>query len=764
MKIENWKKYIVIMMTLFIALNICGCDTKKDVEEIKQGMQPADIAETTYEATELAIDGLQGEICSVLVKNKKIYIQTYEGIFENEGEIQESEVELLRFYTANLDGSNLQEVKLHLPEKEYLNAIFVEQNGTYIVTTFCYNQKGEQVNDELIKFDVDGKEILRKKIEELNVQEKDLINQILVDEKGKIVLVGGSQLYILDGNFQLTREIAVEDNWKLVDIAVTKAGQIICVESNFMDSNVSVRVRGLNVENGNWGEIYDIDCNDYSGNDYIMYGMDTDLYYRNNSGIYSFDIAEKKSIKLLDYEASYLTLEEADRIVPMGEGKFIGVAYHDGSKKKNSGLVVYSKAASVDNENRQAIIYGGLWINDDVKNEILAFNKENKEYRIEIRDYGVEEDPIAKMNTDIIAGNIPDIIDLSYTSAEKYVEMGLLEDLTAYLEKDSEISTQDIIDSVLEAMKIDGTLYYVAPGFSIKTIAGRTKDVGTGTGWTFSEMKQLLEKKGKDVRLFYDEASIGKASLLYYFLESGYADYIDWKTGKCSFNSQEFKELLEFCNSRGLNTGTELSGEEDVENVPSQIRAGEVLLYVNNGLLLEDIPINSQIFGEDITYIGYPNKQRQGSYFEFSHQIGISSKSKVKEEAWEFIRTFLTKEYQGNCLSYETIPTRQDCFEMKIKAKTTTKAYTDEFGNEIEPLHDAWFWGNVKLQKEPLSQEDVDTYISLVNNTKRVKNYDEEILEIIMEEAQVYFEGDKKLNKTVKIIQKRIETYVNEQR
>ena len=398
---------------------------------------------------------------------------------------------------------------------------------------------------------------------------------------------------------------------------------------------------------------------------------------------------------------------------------------------------------------------------------IMAFNKKNKDYKIEIKDYIEEKDPIGRLNADILAGNAPDILELQSLPVQKYVQIGLLESLTPYFERDAEISTDDMIDSVLEAMKIDNELYYVCSSFNLNTVAARTRDVGNKRGWTFSEMKALLEEKDEGVSLFYDTDEMSKLGLLYYFLETGQADYVDWKTGECTFNSQEFMDMLQYCNNKGSDKEKDVSDTEEMElidSTPSRIRAGEVLLYVDRGLTLKQVQVDRQLFDEDITYIGYPNESKQGSYLVPGTPIGISSTSDVKDKAWEFVRTFVTKEYQGRNVDLDMLPTRQDCFDMNIQANMTAKTYTDEFGNVVEPLNDTWNWGSVELHYKPVSQEEVNAFVDLIDNTTKVVYNDDEITDIVFEEAQAYFEEDRSLEETIKIIQKRVETYVNEQK
>lgn len=757
MKNLGWRGLNLILLVIIMATTMNGCNK----------MEQKDVADVTYEATELVIEGIQGEISSFLVKNGKIYLCTYEMI---SGGIDKDDVigtEKLRFYCANMDGSNPQQIELDLEKNQYLSSITIEENNTFIGMVTTDNQTENQTNLELIRFDIDGKELLRMNIKESLCLEQDtLTNRIFLDNKGDILLFGNSKVYILNQDFKLINDVKIEDGWQIADIALAKNGQVICVENQQNVAEISTRARIFDIEKGKWGDKIKIACNSYSGSDYVMDGIDADIYYKDNSGIYSYNIENKESNKLLDYEASYITLEEADSMVPMENGKFLGVISGDVTED-NTGLVVYSKVDPASLANRKNIIYGGIAIKEKSKNAIMAFNKKNKDYKIEIKDYIEEKDPIGRLNADILAGNAPDILELQSLLVQKYVQIGLLESLTPYFERDAEISTDDMIDSVLEAMKIDNELYYVCSSFSLNTVAARTRDVGNKRGWTFSEMKALLEEKDGDVSLFYDTDEMSKLGLLYYFLETGQADYVDWKTGECTFNSQEFMDMLQYCNNKGSDKEKDVSDTEEMElidSTPSRIRAGEVLLYVDRGLTLKQVQVDRQLFDEDITYIGYPNESEQGSYLVPGTPIGISSTSDVKDKAWEFVRTFVTKEYQGRNVDLDMLPTRQDCFDMNIQANMTTKTYTDEFGNVVEPLNDTWNWGSVELHYKPVSQEEVNAFVDLIDNTTKVVYNDDEITDIVFEEAQVYFEEDRSLEETIKIIQKRVETYVNEQK
>lgn len=735
------RKKLIAVMIMFLIFIMTGCENKKKQE---------DTNEMVYEATELIIEGTKGEPALYCVKESNLYILSC----QRTAGIETFEEETFQFYKVDLDENNLIEIGKNLPKTDCVNAFLVRGDGgiTYMAS---HAEETEEIHYELVKLDMDGNELLREDItKSLNLLPDSLLGNIVEDVNGKVILSDTQMVYILDESFQLVGQVEVKDGCQLIDFARTKDGQIVCVESKEKESHISTKVCTLNVERHRWGKEIKLDIDFNINYDCITDGEDYDFYYKNN-GICGYDMAEKKGTKVLDSTVSYLTKEDVNGIVPAGDGRFIGMIYGYGMEEANTILGVYTKVDPSVIENKQTITYATYGVTDVLTRAAREFNKENKDYRIEFKEYNSDGgEDYTRMRADIAAGKVPDIINISYLglSLEQCVEKGLLEDLTPYYENDSEVSIEDLIPAVSEAMKIDGKFYYLAPYFSINTVVGKTRNVGTGTGWTFDELKALLTEKGNDVIPF---SSNEKIDILSCFLLNGLTDFVDWETGKCSFDSQDFKDILELCN-RGENENEYCADQE------TGLREGKILLKAyDSGVSLSDIQADRQIFGEDITYIGYPNKEKQGSYFDFVDMVGIYSKSPAKDKAWEFLHFVMTKEYQAKIVlpDYYAMPTRQDCFDLRVKALITTEAYIDEFGQEIEPREKGSYMG---IEYGPISQKDVDIFVNLMNHTKRRTDLDEKMIEIVMEEAQAYFEGDKSLDETTDLIQDRIQTYVNE--
>jgi ABC-type glycerol-3-phosphate transport system substrate-binding protein len=812
-----FKKSAAVCMAAVLMFSMTGCGGKSGTKEDEK---KEDSKTMVYESSDIAVDGIKGDISRVIVKGDRLYFDTYEWIeegssdkekssddstgeeaseedtgaageesteegaesentteegtdegkseeegeetpdtteedsTEDTGEDEEDAIEgktISRLYVANLDGTDAKEIPLpEMSENEYMGSMMVNDSNEICIMLNSYDEKTEQSTTSILKLDETGKELSRGDITKaLGLDENTYYNQIIMDGKGRIIAVMDNAVKILDENYKAVGEVKSDSYMDCA--AVTKDGEIICGSSGENAAQVQV----LDVDGKKWGDTMKLDLKYFSGSGSLMDGSgEYDFYYRDDNGIYGYSIEGQKSVKLMDFVASNLSSEDSWNIIPVSKDMFLGIVYDD----DGAHLVKYNKVDPADIADKTVITVGASYVDDSVKKAAIEFNKTNKQYKIEFKDYSNEEDPDTKLNADIIAGNIPDVLFINDTGhLNQYISKGILEDLTPYFDKDSDISTEDIMKPVLEAMKVDDKLYYVAASFSVSTLVASSKDVGTESGWTFEDLKKLLEEKGDSVRPFYTE---NKSDMLWSLMGVGTSDFVDWKTGECSFDSQDFKDILEICNT-GKNEETEY--DEDAPSLPSLIQEGKVLF--NEGYIsLEEIQVYKKMYKDDITFVGYPNKNKEGSYFNLNLLFGISSKSDVKDGAWEFIRTFMTKEYQGTNGNIWDTPTRQDCYDMMVKAKMTTKTYTDELGQEISPMESTYGYDDLEVEIKPSSQEEVDMYTDLINSTKKVSGYDNEIMEIIQEEAKAYFAGEKSLDDTAAIIQNRVKTYVNENR
>ena len=120
-------------------------------------------------------------------------------------------------------------------------------------------------------------------------------------------------------------------------------------------------------------------------------------------------------------------------------------------------------------------------MNYNVRQRVLDFNKKNSEYRIRMTEYsqfntGSDQNAgITKLNTEIIAGHIPDIFIVGDgLPVDKYAGKGILEDLTPYMERDfgKDAFVEDFFKTLRDK---DGKLYEIYSSFTIQTAVGLKK-------------------------------------------------------------------------------------------------------------------------------------------------------------------------------------------------------------------------------------------------------------------------------------------------
>ena len=169
------------------------------------------------------------------------------------------------------------------------------------------------------------------------------------------------------------------------------------------------------------------------------------------------------------------------------------------------------------------------------------------------------------------------------------------------------------------------------------------------------------------------------------------------------------------------------------------------------------------MFDGDISFKGYPNKEKQGTYFNFDGVLAMSSKCEDKDAAWEFMRQYISEDFQGKYY-YENyaIPTREDVYEAYVQKCTCTKETKDKYGNDLYPINGTTGWDSDEVQLKPLTEAEMSEFRKLIDGAEGEWELNSSLGDIIKEEALAYFKGDKSAEDAAKIIQNRATTYVNE--
>ena len=387
---------------------------------------------------------------------------------------------------------------------------------------------------------------------------------------------------------------------------------------------------------------------------------------------------------------------------------------------------------------------------------VLAFNRNNRDCKIDLIDYSIyntlgdSDIGIMKMVTEIFSSNPPDIVDLITISAQQYIAQGLLEDLYPLIDADRDIKRTDFISSLLEASEYEGKLYQLIPGFSIETVIGSANVVGKECGWTFEEFKNFVKSNpGK--------SSFGRRMTRYQFLTHilNYAisDFVDWQTGKCYFDSQDFIDVLELATTFPRESELYTYAEYDA------IASGNQLLFFFELNEILSVDFYHALFNGDITFIGFPSAEHRSNAFRPYINLGITSISQHKDTGWRFLRSFLVPGYQNEFQRrYSVFPALSSALETKYSEH---RLFSKDFNGNVLLGGYGIDWIELQTQNDPTYN--IAKINELIYSTSKLVQTDSVLIGIVLDEIDAFFYGDKPAEEVAKIIQNRAQTYVWEQ-
>lgn len=497
--------------------------------------------------------------------------------------------------------------------------------------------------------------------------------------------------------------------------------------------------------------------------------------YDNGDALYGYKLESGESEKILSWINSDVDSGNLTNVLPMEDGTVVAIAnYWDNSYSENTNeLVTMVRKPASEVPQKTVLTYACMYLDYNMRREILKFNRSStSNVRIEVKDYSeyaTEEDyahGLTVLANDITSGYVPDIFAVNNLPVDRYAAKGLIEDLLPYLEADTALGGRDaMVGAVLNALMTDGKLYKVCSGFEVISAIALADVVGNKPGWTLDELKAAYATlpQGASVMSRY----MTKNNILNYMLMMNIDDFIDWDTGKCSFDSQQFIDILRFTE---LFPAEYNDDDQDYVYVPTStaLKEGSQLMNIFSLYSLDDFVWE---FGADLTpytFIGLPSPDGSSrNYITCSNGLAMSSTCKDKDAAWQFMRTMLTREYQES--SYNGIPVSKAVFDAKIKEMTTIEYYTDtdDEGNK-QPKTKYYYYDEStgeEIEYTHIEQETVDKILALIDSASRTFNYGgESINQMVIEAAAPYLAGQRSAEDVAREIQSSMTLYVNEQR
>ena len=600
------------------------------------------------------------------------------------------------------------------------------------------------------------------------------IGRFAADASGYFYLTSDMTLYILDSEGTLVKTLTTE-NW--FDSLVNLPDGRVAASQWDMNGYVLLPIDPVTLE-------LDTENPIPLGNGmYDFYGMspsangEYDFLFTNGSNLMGYKLSDGSTAKILNWINSDVDPNELSNtafMLPDGRIVALETQWNDDSMTTSSSFVFLKQVPASSLEQKQIITLATLYLDYQTRSRIVKFNRSSPDFRIELRDYSeynTEEDyeaGLTKLTAELMAGNMPDILSLDGMPVGQLESRGMLTDLYPLLNADSELNGQ-LIEGVLQALDSNGKLYRTAPSFQLFTVMGGASVVGDTPGWTLKDFETALSNMPEGCEPF--NSYMTRGTILNFMLNMNWDQLVNWDTGKCSFDTGLFADILKFAarfpETYEYDEDYVWTEEDDEMN---RIASGKQMLMYTWLYDFRDWQYYNAMFGGDATCIGFPVSEGVGNAFQFDGSgYAITTGCKHPEAAWQYIRSTLTADYQEK--NVWTFPTNKVAFQKRLEEAMTPRYQTDADGNfildengeKIEEF-DYWGWSGGSVEIGAVTQAEADKILAVIDSTTRVTEYDDELYSIILTDCEAFFAGQKSAEEVSKLLQSKMTIYVNEQR
>lgn len=672
---------------------------------------------------------------------------------------------------------------------------------------YNYYEQGENKTG-LLHLDADGKELKRIEFNQTDENGNSFyVSNFFVDNSGNVYLSDWQNVYIYDqdGNQKTTVDLS-ENGGELCEL---KAGVVgVCYykndeakpeESGRVFQEIDPAAGKLT---GDTVKLPDSAYNFFPGDDVY------DIYYDYNGNIYGYKFDTDTKEKVIDWIECDINSNNLNSYSILPDGRVIAFenTYDDQTQTNTMQLIVMTRVDAASVVNKTVLTFACMYLDWNMRDAIVKFNRASNTHRIVVRDYSeynTDDDytaGIQKLNTEMLSGKLPDMIDINTYSMpiEQYAAKGFLTDLYELIDADADLSRESFVQPVLKALEsADGKLYQLPNTFAVSTAIALDKVAGDYDTWNLAAVKDAMTKLQDGASVF--DVYRTKSDILQTCISRNIDAFVDWENGSAHFDSDEFKALLEFANQFPDTFDWENTTAEENDSAQNRINSGKQLMtdmYVSS---FEDMLYQLTGFNGGVKFVGYPSEDGTSNHaFQFDGAIAISSTCADKTAAWNFMKQFLNEDYQSGSNVWN-FPINQKAFDQKLKDAMTEEYQTDENGNVMkdengnpiripkmtyyttdtgggvtfgaatETAASTVVIGGTAVNDDgsisiyAMTQEQTDQILDLINATTAVYGYDESILNIISDEAAAYFAGEKSLDDTANMIQSRVNLYVAEQ-
>lgn len=483
---------------------------------------------------------------------------------------------------------------------------------------------------------------------------------------------------------------------------------------------------------------------------------------------------DESSIYVIDGEAGYIFTSQGGKkifergknslgdenvilqgIIPLEEGKFLAAVQTDNGKILYCYTEQKQQQTTATQDSQGSLIIYSLKDNVNIRQMVYLYQKAYPDMDITY-EAGIEDDEISEeeaikvLNTRLASGEGPDIIVLEGLEYEKYIQQGILEEVSEFAK--AECDSQDLFRGILSAYTYEGGQYGIPTYLSLMMMSGNV-DVTEQTD-TLETLAGFFEKtaQGASAPVFENWSFDQIVSITY-------RNYLLNKENTLGDIGQEeleayyslISELYQMTDMEEVETGGKTLGNISVQpigyNNMDLVLTGEVCIALDYLAVPDDVR-KAEILKEN----NYSNILLQNDdeiYYVPMISFGIV-KGENSESARQFISYMLSEEVQES-FDYAGLPVNRQVMLQKLKGfETGTVEILTEEGGENTFVYNG------------VDENALNEWMKIFDNMSYASIAEQNVFNIIMENAEEVVSGEMSAEKAAETAYRKLSLYLAE--
>lgn len=485
--------------------------------------------------------------------------------------------------------------------------------------------------------------------------------------------------------------------------------------------------------------------------------------YADNSGVYYYKEGGSVSEQLINGELNSLGDPNISffSIVMMDEENIL---INVGSK-----ILKYSYSREASAVPDQEIVVYSLYDSNALRQAVSVYQKENQNSSVQlvtglsVGDGVTVDDALQTLNTDILAGNGPDVLILDGLPVESYIEKGILADISDIV---AEVDASDgFFPNIKKAYEKDGSIYHMPARFYTIVVDGDEAALSAaGNLKSFADYAEQLKAQNQGADIF-------QPMMVEYMLEELYfADSVNWILADGTLDETKMQEWMVQA-KRIWDVGAKYDEEGDsleyqnlrMTNLIGTIQVGGTGMIAGaNKIAFGTFTNADDLVGmrgtqaQTHTSYGLLNGDKTKSYVPYL-LAGVNSTSSRMEEAENFVKVLLGREW--NSMSGDGFPVNKAAFDAINEEKKT--AYEEGTTGGIM-LSGSDGNNTFTIDYKNLTDEDIAEMTEMLESLDTPVNTDRVLRNLILEQGEKYLHGEQSIEDTMTAIRQKVNLYLAE--